>query len=90
MASWPPAQAGTVLLLRLVAFTMAVISRSRTNCSCLPAKKKTSPGRNREMKASSTWPSTAPRTKRTVTARSAVIVPMLRRCSRARAGAVTR
>jgi len=79
-----------VELLRVVAFTWAVISRKRTNSSCRPAKKNTSPGLSRPMKASSTWPITAPRTKRTVTERSAVIVPMLKRCSRAMALSTTR
>ena len=36
------------------------------------------------MKVSSTWPSTAPRTKRTVIAGAAVIVPMLKRCNLAK------
>ena len=75
-----PVQWGTTEVVSRAILTHAVISRTRTNSSVLPAKVKTSPGRSRAMKFSSTVPRAFPRTKRTFIAASLTMVPIDIRC----------
>jgi hypothetical protein len=79
-ASRAPVQCGTTEVASLDFLTQAVMSRTRTNFRVRPAKVKTSLGRSRAMKFSSTVPMVLPRTNRTFIAASLTMVPMDIRC----------